>query len=371
MATASVPDTIPRERRVLPIAQLVHSMGTYQNPRTSSGLDDASLDALAADIHARGMDDLPVVQPFRTVDKKTYPPTETITFVVKSGQRRVRALDRHGVLEVECQLEPIRDYSDAGALNAYVDAVRANAQHAQLSTVEQVEAAAYLAEQKMPQSDICNVLNRSKAWVSTMLKAYKAATPELKAAWKDGKIPDEQFKDLATVDAKQQASALQNILDMRAKGERSAARAEAKASAAKAEPKAKKETAIERDMADYDKAAQREIDEWPDADAKTVPSANRPPARVVEEYAKLARGPFSAPRDPYVRGALDMARFVVGEIPDSKFEGAWRRFLDAMSKSLAKASTKAAKKTPKAKAAAPAKAKPAPKGKAKSKAKRK
>lgn len=285
-----------RKTTSMRVDRLLINYKEYINPRTHTGLDKQSIHELADDIKRRGLEDPIVVVPVQDGDETVY--------VIRRGQRRLRAVTLLQWKEVDVVLEPVMTYSPKAMFDLAEGSLAADARGARITTAEEVAAAQLMLQGGRSQADVGRALNRSKAWMSTMIGAARAATPEVMEAWTKGKIPDEQFKDLASVRKEKQVDALADVITLREKGDRSQARQAAKKVAGRTEPK------------------------------KAVSSGNASPSkRAIEEYAKLRRVPVKGPRHPYVRGMLDMAALAIGELSEDRLEGEWRRFLTLIASS--------------------------------------
>jgi ParB-like chromosome segregation protein Spo0J len=327
----TTPVQTPTTTETVRVDQLKLSFGEFVNPRTITGLTKGEIAELADDIQARGLRTKPEVHKL-TKDGEVH-------YVVEDAQRRVLALTKLGVKEVEVSILSEREYTPEVAAEMMMSAL-GNAMHREgLSSYEQAEAAARLLEGKKDQKTIGQALGRSKTWVSYMLNAWKKSTPELRAQWKAGLFTDEQFKNLADVPAPKQVEAAADITTLREKGDRAAARKVAKEASEKEigkpvprkievvtwDPKTKKEVVTKVSRAEAEKKGIVRTENAP-----TATPVPRPPIRMVEEYAKLRKMKMKGPRDSYVRGMLDMAAFVVGELGQAKFEPAWAKFCTSM-----------------------------------------
>jgi ParB-like chromosome segregation protein Spo0J len=205
----------------------------FKNPRSSTGLGTKAIAELADDIEKRGLQDPLVVWAYE-VDKVTHN-------VVLRGQRRYIAI---GKLIVEGRANglskgiPVRfanaaDLAEAESL-ALVDVAHGEG----LSTVELAEAIERFKPAKTGKQ-IAKLLGKSEAWVSRISSAYASAVPELREAWKAGKVPDESAKGLAEVPAAKQAEAVKEFLETRSAGDRKA-KAKSREKAVKAAPAKKK-----------------------------------------------------------------------------------------------------------------------------------
>lgn len=206
----------------------------FKNPRSTTGLKPKDIAELADDIEQRGLQDEIVIWP-REVDKVTYN-------VVIRGQRRYLAI---GKLIVEGRANglskgiPVKyatceTVAEAEAL-ALIDVVQGEG----LSTVELAEAIERQRDGGKSGKQIAKSLGKSETWVSRIGGAYHKATPELREAWKAGKVPDESAKQLADVPKEQQAEAVKEFVETRAETPTRKAKAKTRAAVVKEKPKKK------------------------------------------------------------------------------------------------------------------------------------
>ena len=341
MSISSVQAEAP-ELRTLPVRDLNLALGDFTNPRTITGLGKDDISELSRDIKERGLQVRPQVFEL-TKDG-------VVHWVIKDGQRRILALNLLKVDSVEVEVVGKKEYSPEVAAEMIMGALADVGHREGLSSYEQTAAAARLLSLGTSQTVIGNRIKRSKAWVSTMLAAWRKSTDELKAEWKIGKVTDEQFKDLANVPTEKQPEALADITSLREKGDRAAARKAAKEVSEKAtgkpvprkievvtwDPKTKREVVTKMPIKEAQKKGlvRNEKEVGP-----------RPGVRSIEEYAKLRTLPLRGHRTPYVRGMLDMAAFAVGALSPEKFDPSWKGFLKMMASAMAKASAAASKES--------------------------
>jgi hypothetical protein len=302
------------------------------NPRKQTGLSDSEIEELALDIFERGILQEPVAQRFIDPDDP-----EKVVTVILDGQRRKLAIDRlvesgrrdatdgDDVVFVKHLYgpEPI-PYTNELAVKAMLDALAIGKRRQGLSSYEETVHAHHLRESGATNEEIGKAIERSPTWVSRMLSAYTNAMPALAEAWKDGKLPDEQVKDLAKVPQQEQADAVKETLRTRESGDRAArgaARAQAKA---KAPPPAAR--AVPKPGAG-------------EASGAAEASSDRPPhppqskAAIAELIAM--RRDFPA-REPYMKGFLDAAAFIGGYLLGVDLPKAVTAYLNDVSNRKAK-----------------------------------
>lgn len=265
----------------------------FENPRTASGLNKASIVELANSIAADGLQD-PLVVWCCEKDK-------VVHNVIVRGQRRYRAIgllieqERAGALQKGV---PVTYVHAPDLLSAHRIALIDVAQRVELSSAELAEAMEKLHGLGLNQKEIAKSLNKSETWVSRIMSAYASAIPALRTAWRRGDIPDVDAKQLASMPAEQQERLLAEYVATRKSGGR-AARGEAK----------KK------------------------LDAAPRPRVTRKgePGKEISYYVRLAglyrdamaRKGKKLP--DYVRGMLHAFRFAIGEEDENVFEKAWSR----------------------------------------------
>lgn len=211
----------------MPYEALKLTSGTFQNPRTFTGLRYEELAELAVNIGVVGLLNLPIVRP---------------DGLIVAGSRRYRAIGlllawfaiercgcRPGGLgdtghAVNCSvwarmlaladLEPqqidrvreiaaefrdqgvpvrVRESEDVGGI-----ALTDNVQRSDLSSYEIAESLDRLMhDQDLTQAELSRLVGKSKTWVSRKLAAWKGAGPELRAAWMSGEVTEDVVQDLA------------------------------------------------------------------------------------------------------------------------------------------------------------------------------
>lgn len=233
--------TMVNKWQTLPYEDLELAAAGFTNPRpgTNPGMDPKSIRELANDILANGLEQ-PLVVWAAEMDR-------VVHNVVLRGQRRYQAI---GLLIKEGKANGFEDkvpvvYSTAKTLaEAMLSAIRDFVHGEPLTTAELAEHMAKMRQMGYSGEDIAKALGKSPSWVSRILGAYEAATPELREQWQRGSVTDENAKALAKLPAAAQAEAVREHVATRAQGGRkskSTAREVAKAkSAAAAPPKTSK-----------------------------------------------------------------------------------------------------------------------------------
>jgi hypothetical protein len=255
----------------------------WRNPRTLTGLDPISLQALADDIRKKSVptgtsvmagieESLWVVRIARG---------NQVDQLVIDGQRRMRALELTD-LGADA-LVPVRDrepepvtWTKELAQRYFAEVHKTVALREGLSAYELSESAQDLRASNDPDTSntytmakIGEILGRSESWVSKILTARKSASVKLLGRWRDGEISEEQFRDLAAGSkGSEQDSAADKVAGARAAGDK----AEARRSAKEQKEIAKRDAMATRDFA---KAAKAEAKAKAKADKEAVRQAKR------------------------------------------------------------------------------------------------
>lgn len=361
----------------------------FVNPRTHSALSPDEINELAADIKERGLE-VPL-----SVRRVTVPPGpgrdgyEGEHWIVIDGQRRLMALktlfteDKLASDDIPVTVKGEQDaveFTSEAAATLLSDALAVGTKRAALSSFELAMAGLRLRGADIKPPAIANALGRSTTWVSRILGACKTASPEVLEAWREGKLTDEKFKDLAAGAKTKQAEVLREVLELEATGDKSAARAIAKVNAPppRAAKAAEKASRGEEKVTSLGKKYEADLDgsgasggksgganlgssggKTPigGASVATVwkPEKEKPlrlkpsPARI-HEFVELRKHEPSS--DPYVRGLLDGIAFAAGEIGEDAFAKAYKTWFAAVAKKGIKTSSgKGIATSPKGKAA--------------------
>jgi hypothetical protein len=247
--TTEGPPDVQASIRYVPFEDLYLEYKFWANPRSQTGLDDQSIQDLAASIlsgtKSSGDDEEAL-----TTHAGVRVPLEVVmvrangSFInlVIDGQRRHRGIEAANlppdtlVPVIDLEPEPIEWTREVA--NAYLlRALEAVGTRAGLSSFELSESAQRLRESKDAESDnkeytlakIARSIGRSESWVSKILAARKAASPKLLHSWKTGEITDEQFKDLASQkDTARQRADADAVVKARQAGDKGGARTLAK-----------------------------------------------------------------------------------------------------------------------------------------------
>lgn len=332
--------------RITTLDRLALEYGLWKNPRTITGLDDKSLDELGDSLHDRGqLHALLVVKVWG--DATTVVNDETgeviqqgerpVVELVLDGQRRYLAFMRgaksrkKGLSTVPVKVEDL--YAEPIELTQEIcdkllmDMVDAAMKREGLSSFEQLEFAVHFREaEKKTIEEVAQCIRRSSTWVSRMMRAWRLASPMLIKAFRDKKVTDEMFKDLAEINPHdKQEAALKDALDQRSEGGRdakAAVRHTVKETAAKAKE--------ERAKAKPAKAAKADKKAKPKKDANHAPARTKSDKPMVVELVDLRK--ILVPSDPYVKGLMHGAAYSLGKLDVEEFSPAWRTYMKQLQK---------------------------------------
>lgn len=320
---SSVPVMSQRPVRMATLGELVLEAATWVNPRSRTGLDEPRIAALGASIQAEGLQDPLKVQRVYANDG------EVVTLVV-DGQRRFYALslhhnEDHAVPVVDVWDEPV-ELTEARA-DALMDIALSTLEREGLSSFELATVAAAMKGRGATGESIAHRIRRSASWVSKMLKAMTAATPELLVQWRDGNVTDEQFKDLAEVKQPEaQAAKVADVVKAREDGNAGEARTRAKEAKAESKPAHKPEPELEPEpepMDNHDVQA-AEPERAPKADKpKPPPMATR---ALLEDVAGLSDR--RRPTNDYVKGVMHGVELALGRVTIDQFDRAWSKYVE-------------------------------------------
>ena len=277
MAEQTLPEGT-RGARQFPISALVLETEDWHNPRTGSGLQSPEIRKLADAIFAGGLETPPTV---RTIHRNG----AEIPLVIH-GQRRTLALrdlvarklvapDHPVWVSLADEAAQFYEEEDADLDDLLERSLADNTTHQPLSTYEVLAAVDRLLDAGRTQADIGRRINRSPAWMSRLVGAWRNASPKLRDSLRRGQITDEQFQELSKVQPEAQPEVVQNVLELRAAGAegKAAARDAAKTAGAKAE--------VER--------VERET--------KAKPAAAKPRGRAEVPKRRCAAGARAAPME--------------------------------------------------------------------------
>lgn len=352
--------------RYVRLKDLYLEYGQWANPRKFTGLNDDSIDALAASIAAGATQDLGededgdtyagIQDPLKVVQVITG--IGNITVVI-DGQRRHVAATK-AFQDDDQVLIPVRDlYSEPVELTKDLArellkvSLRTVGTRAGLSSSELADCALRLRAGGETQSTIAVEIGKSESWVSKFLKALDTASPKLVARWRKGEITDEQFKDLASEkDPDKQVQATEAVVKARASGDKAEARTTAKET--KEHVKAAKETKPAPAKEVKAKPAKGKGRAPVQTEMPTTPPQKPPSRAIVEDMLEMAKK--NPPTHDYVKGLLDGVRWDRGMLDAGDFGKAWQAYLGHV---------KGDRKAPEAVKAKPAKKAAAKKGKKK------
>jgi len=174
-----------------------------------------------------------------------------------------------------------------------------NIQRKNLSSFEVATeiAAMEAADKKNTKTVIAAKLNKSISWVSRLMTGFKGATPELKQAWKDGKLPDDDVQSIAKVASPvEQNQRLAKVIELR------------KSTAADKNGEAKK-------AAPQKRGAARDA-----AKGKTSAKQKPPRENMLAMALTLSKIVKKGPRDAYTRGVIHGIEGALGVRGMGEFE---------------------------------------------------
>jgi hypothetical protein len=322
------------QTRWVPFRDLRLEYKHWANPRTTTGLDDASIAVLASSIRSGTTSDesgvyAGVKQALKVVGIAA---NGGVDLLVVDGQRRYLGVKAAGLPDdvlvpvVDLEPDPV-DWTPAAATTYLLQALEEVGTRSGLSGFELSENAVRLRAQTDPSTKkpytiavIASVIGRSESWVSKILSARENASPALLLQWQRGEIPEEMFKDLAALPKVDQRKKLAQVHELD-KGAARAAVKEAKeivrqrAADSKAKPEKDSTKAVKSKP--VVRGPQQEI-------PTTVKKA--PPKTVIEDMLGLRTA--HPPTNDYVKGVMDGIRWATGDIDASGFAKAWRDYMD-------------------------------------------
>jgi len=323
------------QTRWVPFKELRLEYKHWVNPRTTTGLDDASIAVLANSIRmGTTSDDVGVYAGVKQALKVVQISANGgVDLLVVDGQRRYLGVKAAGlpddVMVPVVDLEPAPvDWTPAVATTYLLQALEEVGTRSGLSGYELSENALRLRAQTDPTTKkpytiavIASVIGRSESWVSKILSARENASPALLLQWQKGEIPEEMFKDLAALPKVDQRKKLAQVQELD-KGAARAAVKEAKEivrqKAADAKVKPEKESPKAAKAKPVVRGPQQEI-------PATAPK-KAPPKTVIEDMLGLRTA--HPPTNDYVKGVMDGIRWATGDIDASGFAKAWRDYMD-------------------------------------------
>lgn len=224
--------------------------------------------------------------------------------VVVDGGRRLRALQKLDAAKNLGDLAagiPVRIVKADSLLDARFVALTGNLHREDLTSYELAKEMAQLVKAGVKQKDIAKRLSKSQTWVSRQLKAWKLAAPGVKAAWKSGRLPDDDIQSIIALPEADQEVTVLKVMAARdtATGEKAARAQRAKARTIAKPPKTK---AAKSASAKAPKAPQIEM------------------AQVEQLLALVDDDDL---KDRYLRGLRDALRLVAGKIGAGELDKKW------------------------------------------------
>lgn len=302
-----------RATRFVPLGDLTVEHAMWQNPRTVTGLKQRELEELSEDIKLRGITTPPEVLPVEDEDGN-------VVNLVIDGQRRVLAsrmvFKKDQPIEVIDLVDaPVKlDWERVNSL--LLNTLASVTNRANLSSYELSEVAEQLRNRGMTLEEISAAIKKSQTWCSRFLKARLSASPSLLKSWRDGKVTDEQFKDLADVEKEKQDVELKEVTEAAATGGKGEARArakEAKANAKKEKAAKKKKPVVTGEQQDL-------------FEAPKPKKAGPPRKEFLEELVALSTQ--RSPTADYVKGIFDGVKYTLGQIGPEEFASPWVKYLN-------------------------------------------
>lgn len=302
-----------REERLEQLSNLVLEYKFWENPRKFTGLDEASMQALADDIleksisteegYVAGNDEALKVVRIKEVDG-------AIVQLVIDGQRRMRAIemglarktspDEIFVKVVDRESDPV-EWTEALAQKYLAEVLSAVGQRQGLSGYELSQSALRLRGTKdletgkeLTMAEIGKIIGRSPSWVSKILTALSNASPKLVLKWRKGELTEEQFRDLATAvtDKGEQDQKADKVTEARQGGDKGAARLAVKESAELAKQQRKNEAAekkAEKERAAAEKKAEKDAQKAKSGKGKKGTAVRGPQAELPMQAQTAAK----------------------------------------------------------------------------------
>lgn len=251
--------------------------GGLENFREKTGLDQISLKNLADSIAESGL--IERLKLWKDSESKQ------AKLTVLDGERRYRAMKMlQGAKKWNGQPVPVTVFECTHA-EALALALENYAQRSDVSTYELAAGIERMQEAyggKLSVEEIAKRVKKSKPWVSRNYGAYQRACPELREAWRTGKIPAETAMNLSEKPKDEQPALVEQQLKDRAGG--------SKVAAGKARNKAKAVAGKKK----------REYD-----------TGNRPSVNDIRSELSAFSG-IKKIDDPYARGVVDALKYVNG-----------------------------------------------------------
>jgi ParB family chromosome partitioning protein len=277
--------------------QLSLEGGDFQNPREH--IDAKLIGELADSIAKQGILYPLVVWKVKGLNDKT------VKNVVVDGGRRLRAIGKLKAARRSKGIDkdiPVRFVEAKSLKEARVKALTGNIQRVNLNAYEVAKEMATLKEEGMQQKTIATQLGKSQAWVSRMLSAFTKASELVLAAWRQGKLPDDDVQSIVKLkDHEKQNALLEKTLALRENGKASNGKT-SKAARAKARQEVKDKT-----------------NNKPKGDRIVRPSAD-----MLDRY--IAFGEKAKKTQRYIQGLLAGLRLANGHIADSQLDKEWLEY---------------------------------------------
>lgn len=275
----------------------------FQNPRTS--FDPKIIRELADSIADRGL--IYRLQVWKTkVDKKP-------VNVVVGGSRRYKAIgllikERRGNgigKGVECRFIDALDIGEAREI-AVID----NIQREQLTSFEIANEIVAMEARGFNKTQIAEKIRKSISWVSRLMTAHTNATPELRKAWADGKLPDDDIQSIAKLGTKGDGGKAQNarlttVLELR-----------------KPDTKRKAKAGKTKKAAPKKRGAARAA-----AKGKAKPKRTQKPSKDGMLLTVKVLTKKMMKKDHYVRGVVHGIEAALGARGLGEFDPDWEKFM--------------------------------------------
>lgn len=186
----------------VPLAEIVASL---TNPRTSTGLDNASLAELAEDIKRRGVDSPILLRPLPGA--RVQDTDRAVKYEIVFGERRFRASVLAGVKTIAARVRD--DLTDEQALEAQLVE---NLHRTDLTALEEAEGYQRLMDHsKLKPEELAERIEKSRTYVYNRLKLLDLGA-DGRAALREGKIDYSVAMLIARIpDGKLQAKALREV----------------------------------------------------------------------------------------------------------------------------------------------------------------
>lgn len=347
--------------RFVPLRELALDHKNWTNPRSITGLEDEKLAELGADLKARGIQVPLNVQ-------KVIGKNGSFVNLVLDGQRRVLAANEYLSPDTEIPVsdrtvEAI-DLTPEVADALMLDMLALGAKREGLSSYELSEVASRLRDRGKTLAQIGNAIGKDESWVSKFLSARKTADPKLMIRWRKGEITDEQFKDLAAIkDPSKQVAAATEVVKAREDGDSTEARLRAKELAAQFKNEDKPKAVNGHNGVKPVVGTPPRVVRGPQAEMFD----DKPATKIVVKPAVLTdileMAEKRAPTSDYVKGIVDFAKVMTGELLLNDLNRAWHQYVERVDGKKKAAKRKPAKAKKPAKAAKPAKKAAKKKGK--------